>query len=177
MKKPDFTQLANTLANIGVIAGILFLAYELRQNTHAIRGTTVQAIADQSLNTVLAGVENPELRESYLRVGQGLENMTLEDWNILVWYYSAIMRISENRFRQAEIGTVGVDFMGQVGGTSIAYRHPFFGHFWELRRDEYPEDFALWVDENLIPYVQDSVEVAPDDLLSPPEEQTARTQP
>ena len=32
MKKIDLAQTLNTLANVGVIAGIIFLAFELRQN-------------------------------------------------------------------------------------------------------------------------------------------------
>jgi len=37
MKKIDLGQTITILANIGVIAGIVFLGYELRQNTGAIK--------------------------------------------------------------------------------------------------------------------------------------------
>ena len=45
MKKIDLGQTANTLANIGVIAGIVFLAFELRQNQVVGRAQTRNDIA------------------------------------------------------------------------------------------------------------------------------------
>lgn len=56
MQKMNIGQSISILANIGVIAGIIFLGYELRQNTYAIRGTTVHGISDQSLQVALADV-------------------------------------------------------------------------------------------------------------------------
>ena len=37
MKKIDLGQTLTILANVGVIAGIVFLGYELRQNTLVLR--------------------------------------------------------------------------------------------------------------------------------------------
>ena len=41
MKKFDLNQMIGILANMGVIAGIAFLGYEMRQNTTAIEGMTL----------------------------------------------------------------------------------------------------------------------------------------
>jgi hypothetical protein len=63
VKKIDFGQAANTLANIGVVAGILFLVFELRQNNELLQ---LQAQSEQR-ERVNAGVElvinNPDLSE------------------------------------------------------------------------------------------------------------------
>ena len=45
MKKIDLGQTLNTLANVGVIAGIVFLGVELRQNTATIQGVTYQGLS------------------------------------------------------------------------------------------------------------------------------------
>ena len=42
------------LAALGVIGSLLFVGYEIRQNTEAVRGSTIQGIADQSLQVTLA---------------------------------------------------------------------------------------------------------------------------
>jgi len=47
MKKFDFGQTIAMLANVGVIAGIVFLAIELRQNTVAVRSEASQGIQGQ----------------------------------------------------------------------------------------------------------------------------------
>jgi len=69
MKKIDFDRTISLLANVGVIAGIVFLGFELRQNTNAIRGATVQAIADQSYDSSMRVAENAELRAA-IRAGR-----------------------------------------------------------------------------------------------------------
>ena len=51
MKNVDIGQLFNTLANIGVIAGIIFLGYELKQNTE---------IASQQARATLAAAKIAE---------------------------------------------------------------------------------------------------------------------
>ena len=47
MKKIELGQMITVLANIGVIAGILFLGYELRQNTLVSRAAALQSIAEK----------------------------------------------------------------------------------------------------------------------------------
>ena len=47
MKKIDLGQSITILANLGVIAGIVFLGYEMRQNTIAVRSAAAQGIVDQ----------------------------------------------------------------------------------------------------------------------------------
>jgi hypothetical protein len=44
MKKIDLGQAIQILANLGVLAGIVFLALEVSQNTNAIRISTVQGL-------------------------------------------------------------------------------------------------------------------------------------
>ena len=63
----------SVIANIGVLAGLGFLAYEIRQNTQAIESATIQALAQQTLDASMIGVENPELRVAFARASRGLE--------------------------------------------------------------------------------------------------------
>ena len=46
MERLGFGQKIAFLANLGVIAGIALLAYEMRQNTVAIRSTASQGVQD-----------------------------------------------------------------------------------------------------------------------------------
>ena len=112
-------------------------------------------------------MDNPELRLAYQRSAKGVEFITPEDNAILSWYYGAIMRITENRFRQAQLGTVDPAIMRQVGGSSGVYRHPYFGFWWPSVRDQYAEDFGYWVEDNLTPNVQDTWNPFPDELRLP----------
>ena len=174
MKKFDLGQWLAIIANFGVIIGIAFLAYEMRQNTIAISGTTVQAISDQSLQAVLIALEVPELQLAWQRGGLGVDYMTPEDRSVLNWWFTGAMRITENRFRQADLGTVNANIVRQLGGASATYKHPYFREFWLISRQGYAEDFANWVDENLIPLVEESFVGTPMDNLLPEVQDAAR---
>ena len=63
MKKIDLGQTINTLANLGVIAGIIFLAVELRQNQQLTAAQTRNSIAQVSVNLIRGEAENPQLLE------------------------------------------------------------------------------------------------------------------
>ena len=72
MKKIDAGQTIAILANVGVIAGIAFLAFELRQNTQAVQLASAQSYltggseldlriaTDTELASLLIRSENPE---------------------------------------------------------------------------------------------------------------------
>jgi len=47
VKKIDYGQAVSILANIGVIAGIVFLGFEIRQNTLISKSVAVQSISEQ----------------------------------------------------------------------------------------------------------------------------------
>jgi hypothetical protein len=158
----------SVIANIGVLVGIGLVAYEVRQNTQAIESATIQALAQQTMELTLIGVENPELRVAFARASRGLEYVTPEDYSILTWWYTGLLRVAENRFQQTTLGTLSGDVNVISSGSVLAYRNPFFGLFWPSIRSNYSHDFAEWVDANLLRLVQDSSGVAPvPDLVLP----------
>ena len=167
MNKIDIGQVLSVVANFGVIVGIAFLAYEMRQNTIAISGATVQSISDQSKDAAFIGVENPAIQLAWQRVGKGIEFMTPEDQAVLAFWYTGMMRVAENRYRQAGLGTVNAEVIGQIGGSSVVYRHPYFGFYWQFSQEEYPKDFANWVEANLLPEVRTTFNELPAELMLP----------
>ena len=53
MKKIDLGQTLGIVANVGVIAGILLLAYELNQNRQMMQAQTRNAISETIVNRFL----------------------------------------------------------------------------------------------------------------------------
>lgn len=161
MQKIRVGHAISVIANIGVLAGLGFLGYEIRQNTQAIEGGTIQSLAQQTLEASMIGVEHPELRLAFARAGRGLEYTTPEDYSILAWYYVGLLRIAENRHQQVSLGTLSADPNILTSASKAAWRHPFFGFYWQATRSNYSDDFAQWVDANLIPLVQESSPTPP----------------
>lgn len=70
MKQIDLTQAASVLANLGVIAGIIFLALELRQNQHLVMAQTRNEIARMGIE-LGQGNSEPDQASLIVRRNQG----------------------------------------------------------------------------------------------------------
>ena len=156
-KEPTVDTLKRIGPAIGVIASMLLVSYEVRQNTNATRGATLQAISDQSIHSILAVLEYPELGVAWQRTSRGLQYMTAEDQHVLLWWYTSLMRIHENRFLQVELGTVDSRALEQLGATSEAYQHPYFAQYWAGSSGGATPEFRAFVEESLLPLVRDSL--------------------
>ena len=58
-------KLSDIIGTLSVVLGLVFVGFQIRQNTDAVRGATVQAIAEMSMENIALLVESPELREAY----------------------------------------------------------------------------------------------------------------
>ena len=63
MKDRDVGQVVNILANIGVIAGLVFLAFEIRQNNELLAQQSRSISVGQMFSTFERFIENPQLLE------------------------------------------------------------------------------------------------------------------
>ena len=143
--------IGEVLAALGVIASLIFVGVEIRQNTKAVQGSTTNEIAQQSLDLTMAGLDNTELREVFRKAtSDDISVLSREDRLLLGWFFAAKLRADENRFRQIKLGLVDGDNLGQLSNHR-AYRFPYFGIYWEARRLEFSEDFRVFVDEEYLP--------------------------
>jgi len=63
MKKIDIGQIVGILANFGVIAGIVFLVLETRQNNELLEMESRRTFTDRTIETSRFLVENPQILE------------------------------------------------------------------------------------------------------------------
>ena len=76
MNKIDIGQATNTLANVGVIVGIAFLAFELHQNNELMESESRATITEINSGLWATASEIPDIAEFALkdRTGEGLTN-------------------------------------------------------------------------------------------------------
>ena len=103
MKKFDGNQAISLIANLGVIAGIVFLAVEIRQNSSLMRIQINQARADAAMVSAEQSFNSdyiPPILEK-LRVGEELDPV---EWARYVSYFRAMNRNQDNVLGQWEAG-------------------------------------------------------------------------
>ena len=132
----DFSSIERMAAAGGVILSLLFVGYEIRQNTQVARGSAVQATADQIVQwQTEVALDSDWIRIiTFLREGEGeFADLSAEDQQRYNWVVSSTVRIMENRFRQMQLGVIGEEDLGFAGGTSNFnwFRSPHFLDWWD----------------------------------------------
>ena len=155
MKKLDFGQTVSVLANIGVIAGIVFLGIELRQNNSLLEAQTSLArfSVDRERRTRL--LENRAgLLETMLKARNG-EELNRTERAQLTAHWLDVLDSWLWQFREAQAGRIGQDLIDvttwgnlwrQDEGFRTAYRNIF------AQRDA---EFDRYLEDNVIGFSDD----------------------
>ena len=129
------TKVQQGIAAIGVVVSLVFVGLEVRENTRAVRGATIQGISDQGIMVLLDGAADPDWVRILAHLARGGEfgNLSPEDQMRYNLRASATVRMMENRWRQTELGILGD--LGLVVGTgsrnTVWYQSAHFRAFWE----------------------------------------------
>ena len=143
-------KLSDPIGTIAVVLGLVFVGFQIRQNTDAVRSSTVQALAEMSMENIALGVESAELRQAYSIGTENPDALSDEQGDLLRWFTTHAMRVMENRFRQFELGVL-VDATA-VGGTGGLYRSYWFRTWWEANEDQWAgSTFHAFIVEEVLP--------------------------
>ncbi len=134
---------------LGVILGLLFVGVEIRANTAAVQGATLQAISDQSMGLSMQFVTDEHLVRLMPQI---LEDSLVpsdfgpDDRYRLNAAYGAILRVGENRFQQTALGTVPESGVEQFGRQSSLYSTPYLRAIWPSIRNTLSEGFVQYLE-------------------------------
>jgi hypothetical protein len=139
--------LQQAIATLGVVLSLVFVGYEIRQNTQVARAAAVQATMEQILQWQAASASDPE----WIRIIHDLQNGTSYsdlptlDQQKYGWVVASTVRITENRFRQMEMGVIDPSDLGAGGGMSNPawFRSSDFLEWWGSadRTESWAPDF------------------------------------
>ena len=134
-------------ANLGVIAGIVFLAFEIRQNNELL-AVEARAVGEENrMRDELLILENADLRDVLIRANRG-EELTAEELLLLRVFQSTVMNGWQATWLEYEAGLIDID------GYTDRWRNLFwFNEYsgrWEETKHRYRADFELWMDENVV---------------------------
>ncbi len=108
MKKIDLGQTVGILANVGVIAGIVFLAIEIHQNTRSLEVNAYQELIGQINEFATMTIERPGLNSLALS-GSSSADLTDVEFAALRTYLYLITRHGDLAYYQYERGMLSED--------------------------------------------------------------------
>ncbi len=152
MKKIDLGQTITILANVGVIAGIVFLGLELAQNNELLAAQARYNLRVQRAESNRMAME-PHVMEALQKYGASTE-LTPADQGVLSLHTLNLIEMWEWQYGEYEAGMLEADDL-PVG----AWRLWFHGQaevrmpvkeIWEGRRDVLNSGFVLFMEENVV---------------------------
>lgn len=136
------------VANIGVIAGIVFLAIELRQNNELLEAQSRADRREIDRQAQRRELDYPELRNAVRKAQQSQPLSDDEKYLVHIdaqialtdWYYI---------FQEVQEGTLPETAMDPVGWCRVFYRgSPNMSDSWSP--SDWPSDYAEYVQENIV---------------------------
>lgn len=148
--KLDFGKTVSILANVGVIASIVFLGVELRQNNELMEAEA-RAARNARLGEIPQIVSTDEgLADVLLRARSGATLTESEEFQVLSFNVLRL-RGQEAFFREFQAGTVEAipienwrsNFYSDMWG-------PPQSETWSSARRYFQEDYVQWIEENIV---------------------------
>lgn len=135
----------DTVGLLGVIASLIFVGLEVRQNTRVARAEAYRGL-DQAMAQwyFVAATDDelvPLLRGVFLEGVRRDELSGPDKWRVGMMLDAAI-RSHEFLFRQVEEGVLPPHSLDRAG--SITFNAPYMRDLWPVVRSQYREDFAAY---------------------------------
>ena len=152
MKKIDLGQTINSLANIGVIAGIIFLGLELNQNNDILEAQRLAALSELNGTGWKSLVDHPDLIPLLLKDREGSDLSADEEFLMNSYWMSSLYDL-QSAFR---LDPKRLDSTANSWATIYAV-YPSFRRIWDggdtvtvtSGRDRFDPEFVQIIDEAL----------------------------
>ncbi len=148
MKKPDVGQLITILANVGVIAGIIFLAIELQQNNQLMEAEARQARTSMVIDLWNFTAEHGDLYELRERANNN-EVLSRAEQIRVDASVMAVFVMLEWTFRELSKDSPEMNQVREVQRYNFA-NEASTSKVWEARKNSFDPAFVQWMEQNVI---------------------------
>ncbi len=142
----DLGSLGEFFGSIAVLATLIYLALQTRQNTMAISAQLDAAAVGTTQANIMSVATSNELAEA---VREDMRADSTINQTRLTFYFSAIFTSFQWQFKQARRGLLPSYDEAKIGAIVGLYSTMFrgFENFWESVKSSYSPDFVEWVEE------------------------------
>jgi hypothetical protein len=152
MTLQDLALLGEVIGAFGVIASLIYLAFEIRHNTQAMRRAATQDII-HSLNEMLRFfIESPELAGLYFTASERPEELTAEErfrFQSLLTLAFSNFELAIEYYRDGLLSDEGIEVYAQ--GLRPLFENPIVVEWWEEgARGMYSQDLCDLVSKQTV---------------------------
>jgi hypothetical protein len=136
------------VANVSVVAGIVFLAVEMRLNTDAIQAQTRDSITEKQMEFSSWVATNRDLAEVFIQGSTpGQSELDPVDQTMFGFFTHGLFREYENSLYQYERGLFTADeFEARVERWRQSMANPGYRNYWARQREIFSPSFRAEID-------------------------------
>jgi hypothetical protein len=136
------------MANLGVVAGILFLAFEIRQNNDLLRAQGRAIGEENRMRIEIEIMQNPDLRRAIVKMNAG-ETLTPEEALLSRVFMCTNFNSWQATWLEYEAGLIDLDRYVQQWRIIFRNNDRMPGR-WGETNDRYDPGFVAWMEENVV---------------------------
>ena len=145
MTLADLSSIGSFLSGVAVLASLIFVGFQLRQNTRAVRATASQAHASNLQQIVTPIVESGEVARLWRLGLSNFETLTDDERVRFFAYTSGLFRFYESARLQWLHGQLDREHWQNVALQAADFaRQPGIQHFWTIRAHWHSAEFQKW---------------------------------
>ncbi len=132
---------------IAVFASLIFVGFQIRQNTRALKATSHHAVTDSfnALNALLITDQNAA--RIWRRGRAGLENLDEDEAISFSYFALANMRIFETLYYQYKTGTMEEQlYQAELNTLKWAFTNPGLRAWWSANPMSFSTDYRAFID-------------------------------
>jgi hypothetical protein len=142
--------IANLLAAAGVIATFIYLSIQIRQNTKAVRSSSIQNLVQSFSTTAQAAVENEYIIPLLLKANTSFEALTQEERARLRFWFIMTFRRFEGVYFQRDLGIVDAEVIDGFERSHIAIlASKAARQWWANSKEIFNSGFVSYLEELL----------------------------
>jgi hypothetical protein len=135
-----FERIGESVAAVGVVLSLMFVGYEINQNTQLSKAAALQAQAEPGADIALSWAADDKIIAIITRLGAGAVRSDFdehENTKIIIMYI-ATLRSAEIRYRLHKLGIL--DDTTVLGGSGAMFDAPYLATEWDrIKRSVSPE--------------------------------------
>ena len=139
-----------TLGFVAVVAGLVFVGMEIRQNTVVARMTASQVFTQQLIDLhqfVVTDLYAP--LNSRIKAGELREDFTADELLRIDVTLMNLLRIWESLYRSVQAGVTDPEMIDGLRDGPGPFFNDYFRESWPFYRGTFTEDFAAFVEGSL----------------------------
>jgi hypothetical protein len=139
--------LAELVGAVGVVASLVFVGLQVRQNTRSMRASTYDSLVRSNGDWISALIQDPSLASAFETAVTRWSDVDVKDRPRVMYLLTQLFRHWENSFFQRRQGTLEPSLWATWEGIILSYFHqPGIQEWWKVRRHAYSAEFRAFLE-------------------------------